>query len=171
MNINLTDLWRRIQKDPARSATYATLLIASLGLLGSLYYSNYGDPAANIFSRDIFPIGEGFPPCRYCWYARILLYPMVPISLVGLLKKDKNVLDYLFPLSVLGVILTAYHSILQWFPQAVQKVAGNCDLLTPCSVSEVAYFGFVTIPFLGFIAFTLITALILAGKRMDRENA
>jgi disulfide bond formation protein DsbB len=170
MNTFLIQSWARVRQAPSLFATYAIFVIATIGLLGSLYFSNYGDPAANIFSRDLFPIGEGFPPCRLCWYARILLYPMIPISLIGILKKDRSVVDYLLPLSLLGVLLTAYHSFMQWFPAATENVPGNCDVLNPCNVAEVTYFGFVTIPFLGFIAFTVITALIIAAKRLEKKS-
>ena len=165
MKKTITKLFNQINQEPRRFAAYAVFVIALFGMLGSLYYSNYGDPLGNIYTRDMFPIGEGFPPCRLCWYARILLYPMVPITLLGILKKDKNVLTYLLPLSVLGVLLTTYHSMLQWFPNTVETLGGNCDIINPCNVSEVAYLGFITIPFLGFIAFTLITAIILLSNR------
>lgn len=171
MNVNLTNLWNRVKKDPALSASYAILLIASVGMFGSLYYSNYGDPISNLYSRDIFPIGEGFPPCKLCWYARILLYPMVPISLIAILKKEKNFIDYLLPLSVLGVLLTGYHSFLQWFPAQIAQLGGNCDIINPCNVSQVTYLNFITIPFLGFVAFVLITALLIAAKSMSKTSA
>jgi disulfide bond formation protein DsbB len=160
-----TDNRKRVNGDPVRLASYGILAIALAGMLGSLYYSNYGDPVSNFYLHDIFPIGEGFPPCKLCWYARILLYPIVAISLVGILKRDKNFLTYVLPLSAIATLLTFYHSIMQWFPKATQSLGGNCDLVHPCNVAEVTYLGFITIPFMGFIAAAAITILAIAAKR------
>ena len=53
---------------------YLGLTFALAATLGSLYYSEIA----------------GFVPCTLCWYQRILMYPLVIISLVGILRQDEG---------------------------------------------------------------------------------
>lgn len=53
---------------------YVAWLQVLVGMLMSLYFS------------EIMKL----PPCVFCWYQRIALYPMIVIIPVGILKKDKN---------------------------------------------------------------------------------
>src|SRR3990167_6009369 len=58
------------------------LFVTSLAaLIGSLSYSNI----------------VGFPPCELCWIQRIFMYPQSLIALIAIIKKDKNIVDYLLP--------------------------------------------------------------------------
>lgn len=138
-----------------RVILWAILFLSLAGTLGSLYYSNFGDPVANLLSGALFP-DRGFYPCNLCWWARIWMYPMVLLSATGLARRDGAALRYVFPLAVLGTLTTLYHTIIQKLPQAAIV---PCDAANPCSVAEVSYFGFVTIPMLGLVAFAAITFL------------
>ncbi|NCQ82981.1 disulfide bond formation protein B [bacterium] len=40
-------------------------------------------------------------PCELCWYARILMYPIVLLSLVGILKKKSDYIWYIIPQVIL----------------------------------------------------------------------
>ncbi|MFW5702545.1 MAG: disulfide bond formation protein B [Candidatus Dojkabacteria bacterium] len=117
--------------------------ISFLGFLGSLYFSEV----------------EDFPPCDLCWYQRALLYPIFPISLIGLITKDKNVWKYILPFSLVGMPMAFYQYLTQktdWF-----ITLGTCSPENPCSEITVEYFGFITIPFMSFIAFAVVNVLIL----------
>lgn len=144
---------------------YAILFMAAAGMLGSLYFSNYGDPIANIKLLDPFPLGAGLLPCRLCWYARILLYPMVPLMIVAIWTKDRSFSKYILPLAALGLPLEIYHYIIQLLPKSLN--IGSCDYFSPCNVTQVSYFGFITIPFLAFIAFAVIFALAWRYRRLS----
>ena len=48
----------------------------------------------------------GFPPCDLCWWQRIFMYPQVIILLVAMRRKDKGIIDYLMPLSIIGAIIS-----------------------------------------------------------------
>ncbi len=116
-------------------------LISILGVIGSLYYSEV----------------EEFPPCDLCWYGRIFLYPIAIISTIAVLSKDTNINQYILSLSIPGMLVMGYNVLLQetdWFHQL-----GTCDVNNPCTTKYVDYFGFVTIPFMAFLAFLVITAI------------
>lgn len=139
---------------------------ALVAMLGSLYYSNFGDPVEDIMAMTLFA-GEGLTPCQLCWWARILMYPIVAISAVGIWKKDNKFIDYVLPLSALGIILEIYQYTIQ-----MQRISGfaPCNLDVPCSTVYVRYLGFITIPFLALTAFIVITALVLWSKKINSKK-
>ena len=116
---------------------------ALTAMLGSLFYSEI----------------IGYEPCEFCWYQRILMYPLVIIYGWALVKKDFRLAAPGLLLSGIGVLLSAYHYLLQKVP--VLSEAGAACGRVPCNVQYVNYFGFITIPFLSLTAFTVIFVLHL----------
>ncbi len=114
---------------------------ALVATLGSLYFSEI----------------EGFVPCTYCWYQRILMYPLGILILVGILKQDEYLPNYVLPLSSLGIFFSLYHYLTQW---GVFSESTACATNVSCSLRYINWFGFVTIPFLALIAFVLITGIM-----------
>jgi hypothetical protein len=144
---------------------YLIFLQAFVAMLGSLYFSTFGDPVKNIMEGNPFPFASGFLPCELCWFARILMYPIVILSAVGMIKDDKKFTDYILPLSVIGIFLDIFHYGLQklnW-----QNPFG-CTLSNPCNALQVQYAGFITIPLLALTAFTVITVLSLIHRRLNK---
>jgi disulfide bond formation protein DsbB len=142
-------------------------LQALIAMLGSLYYSNFGDPIENLKIGAFWIYGYGFDPCLLCYWARILMYPIVAISLVGLIKKAKDVYHYILPLSIAGVFLDSYHFLLQ------KTSIGNpfaCTGANPCSALQVDYLGFITIPFQALAAFLIITILCIIHMKLNNSN-
>ena len=125
------------------SAPYFAWTIALLSVAISLYYS------------DI----RGFVPCNLCWYARILMYPLVVILGVGIIRRERQALYYAGPLVLAGWLLTLYHSLIQW--GIIHETITRCIATVPCTTKYVNYFGFITIPFLGWLAFSAIAASLL----------
>jgi disulfide bond formation protein DsbB len=124
-------------------APWVALLIAVVATAGSLAYSEV----------------VGFEPCRLCWYQRIAMYPLVPVLAVGAFAKDPNLRRYVLPLSLGGALISAYHYLIEWFPQIEGT---SCSVNVPCSVRLVEVFGFVSIPFMalcGFLAISVLTGL------------
>jgi disulfide bond formation protein DsbB len=121
---------------------FGTVLVA---MVGSLYYSEIA----------------GFVPCQLCWYQRILAYPLTLILLVGILKHDLTVADYVLPFSVIGIGLSSYHYLLQI---GVFEHSPACRVGLPCDFRYVNYFGFVTIPLMALTAFVLTTAFMAASR-------
>lgn len=113
-------------------------------LVGSLAYSNI----------------IGFPPCDLCWIQRVLIYPQVIISLVAIWKKDKLVVDYLLPMSVIGGLVALYQSFIQWGINSVSF--GGCAAAgAECAKVYVNLFGYVTIPFMSFTIFAFSVGVMM----------
>lgn len=126
-------------------------IVSVAAVIGSLYFSEV----------------KGFIPCELCWYQRILMYPLIIVLGVGFYKKDRNVIFYSLPLSVIGIAVSFIHYLHQKTP-LFNKVI-QCTAGVPCSGQYINLLGFITIPFLALVAFILITALIIySSKEADR---
>ncbi|MEK4485918.1 disulfide oxidoreductase [Psychrobacillus sp. FSL H8-0484] len=118
---------------------YFAWLVSVIATLGSLYFSEI----------------RGFIPCDLCWFQRIFMYPLVVILGIGTFQSDISVKKFVLPLSILGGIISFFH----YLEQKVPGFGGikPCVSGVPCSSEYINWFGFITIPFLALIAFTLIT--------------
>ncbi|MDR0136164.1 disulfide oxidoreductase [Metabacillus idriensis] len=114
-----------------------------ISMLGSLYFSEI----------------MKFIPCELCWYQRILMYPLVVILGIAIYKKDYQIAFYSMILSAIGGTISIYH-------YAVQKIdfvgenSASCGIV-PCTGEYINWLGFITIPFLALIGFTVIFAASL----------
>lgn len=115
--------------------------VALVATLGSLYFSEVRE----------------YIPCTYCWYQRILMYPLVVILGIAVVRKDYNQSIYVLPLSALGMGMSGFHYVVQKTDFITHSGSG-CGIV-PCTTVYINLFGFITIPMLAFIAFTLITML------------
>ncbi|MGP4081814.1 disulfide oxidoreductase [Pseudalkalibacillus sp. R45] len=118
-------------------------IISLTAFLGSLYFSEIA----------------GFVPCEFCWYQRILMYPLAIILGIGWYIEDKKLPYYVLPFSVIGAGVSTFHYLHQkteWFTQAVACTEG-----VPCSGVYINWLGFITIPFLALIAFLSISVIMI----------
>ncbi len=127
--------------------------IAIIGTLGSLYFSEV----------------MHLPPCVLCWYQRICLYPLAVIIGIGIYRKDQHLPYYVLPLSIVGFCIALYHNLLYY--RILPESAAPCSAGVSCTIKLIEWFGFITIPLLSLIAFTLITLLIFIylKERKNRE--
>ncbi len=97
-----------------------------------------------------------FVPCVLCWWQRLLIYPLVVVVGVAILKRDDSWVHSTLVLSGIGSVVAFYHSLLQWgiLPEQVAP----CNAVVSCITKQIAWFGFITIPFMSFVAFGLIFA-------------
>lgn len=109
------------------------------------------------------------PPCVLCWYQRIAMYPLVVIFMVGLMRKDKNVVWYALPFSILGLIIAIYHNLLYYgiIPESIQP----CTTGVSCTTKFFEWFGFITIPLLSLAGFLVITACLIAFLKLNSEKS
>ncbi|WP_026690382.1 disulfide oxidoreductase [Alteribacter aurantiacus] len=125
--------------------------IALIATLGSLYFSEI----------------RMFIPCELCWIQRIFMYPLAITLAIATVKKDAKQAIYTLPLSVIGALISLYHYSVQKIP-ALQKTSDFCGAV-PCNYEYINVFGFITIPFLAFVAFTLISVLMVVVLVKSKE--
>lgn len=127
-------------------------IIAILATSGSLYFSEV----------------LHYVPCAFCWYQRILMYPFVLLLGRAFYDQDLKIYRYVLPLSSLGILVSGYHYSLQKIP-ALQQFE-MCQSGVPCSGEYINWLGFITIPFLAFIAFSAITVCMVMLMRKNNKN-
>lgn len=106
-------------------------------------------------------------PCILCWYQRILMYPLVLLIAVGILRKDQGIYLYVLPLSILGVCIALYHELLQL--GIITEQYAPCSLGVSCVSKFAGWFGFISVPLLSLIAFSVITICLLIYRKVREE--
>lgn len=122
---------------------YAAWIVSLIATLGSLYFSEI----------------RMFTPCTLCWYQRMMMYPLVILLGIASYRNQKTILPYVLPMTMIGILISLWHYLQQKIPFLGQVV--QCKVGVPCNESYINWFGFVTIPFLALVAFTIITILLL----------
>jgi len=70
---------------------------------------------------------------------------------LGLLKTGQDCLQYALGLVVIGLLLAGYHNLLYF--EVIPKALAPCSEALSCSTKQIEWFGFITIPMLGFLSF------------------
>jgi len=130
------------------------------------YYLAWGQAIAATLGSLYFSEIAHFPPCVLCWYQRIALYPLVIILGVGLLKRDKHLPLYVFPLVMIGLAISIFHNLLYY--KILPEAAAPCVAGVSCTTQFIEWFGFVTIPFLAMLAFIVLLVTTYMGFRASR---
>lgn len=110
-------------------------------------------------------IGEvmGQMPCTLCWYQRIAMFPLVVIMGVGAFRGDMDTWRYALPLSSVGLVIAAYHSL--QYAGLLPAPIVPCTASGPsCSGAGMLIMG-IPIPYLSTAAFAGITILLLPFAR------
>lgn len=107
------------------------------------------------------------PPCILCWYQRICMYPLSILLFTGLLKFDGSVFRYAFPLTLIGWVIAVYHNLLYY--KILPESASPCVKGISCTTVQLEWLGFITIPLLSLMGFTLIL-ILLTIFRTKHEN-
>lgn len=128
------------------------LVISTISILGSLYFSEI----------------VKFPPCSLCWYQRLFMYPIAIIVSVGLWKKDKNLAYFIFPFSIIGLIISIYHNLLYY--GFISESFQPCTIGASCTQRQLDLFGFLTIPILSLFGFILINILTFAYYKFQNKK-
>lgn len=125
-------------------ATWSVALAATLGVL---------------FIGEIL----GQAPCNLCWYQRAFMFPLTVILGIASWRSDAAAWIYALPIALLGWLIAAFHLLLYWdvFPRAIEP----CGAGPSCSGDDMVIFGFVPLPLLSLLAFTLIAAGLIALRR------
>jgi len=126
---------------------FAAWIVATAATLSSLFFSEVMD----------------VPVCVFCWYQRIAMYPLVLILGLGLFPYDTGVARYGIALTGAGWLVALYQVLLVAgvIPEDMQP----CVQGIPCSETHIAWFGFLNIPTLSLLTFTLIGILLFFVPR------
>jgi disulfide bond formation protein DsbB len=122
-------------------------LVALLATAGSLFFSEVME----------------FIPCSLCWYQRVFMYPLVILLFVGSRRSFTEVIIFCLPLVGLGWLIALYHNLLQW--GLIPETASPCIEGISCSARYIEWYGFVTIPLLSLLAFSILGLGLIYGKR------
>lgn len=120
------------------NALYGAFAVSLAAMLGSLYFSQIAH----------------FPPCVLCWYQRICMYPLVLILGFAIYKRSRDIVLPALALAFGGWLISIYHNLLYY--KILPEAAAPCIAGVSCTTKFIEWFGFITIPFLSFSAFTLI---------------
>ena len=134
-----------LRKELQATTLELATMIAVGATFGSLYFSEI----------------RNFVPCEYCWYQRIVMYPLALILLIATIRRDKNIIPYALSLSLSGLALSVYHYQLQLFPEQ----SSSCGLDASCTYRWIEVFGFITIPLLALTSFAFISMILIATPR------
>ena len=125
----------------------AAWVVATVATLASLFFSEVMD----------------VPVCVLCWYQRIAMYPLVILLAFCLFPFDRNVAKPAMALVGAGWLLSLYQVLLVAgiIPEDLQP----CVQGIPCSETHIALFGFLNIPTLSLLTFTLTGILLTLTLR------
>lgn len=126
---------------------YLAWIVSLIAVAGSLIFSEVME----------------FIPCKLCWIQRIFMYPLVILLGIACYRNDRNIIVYSLPLSIIGGGYSLFHYLEQKVPGLAKVLP--CSQGVPCNVDYIDWLGFITIPFLALIAFTMITLFLWMGRK------
>ncbi|MFN0096726.1 MAG: disulfide bond formation protein B [Dehalococcoidia bacterium] len=126
------------------------LAVALTATVASLYYSEV----------------VSFIPCEFCWYQRIMMYPLAVLLVVGVATRTRLQPRFLVALAGIGLCLSIYHYQLQLFPEQARTCGENGTV--SCTDRNVEEFVVVSIPFMAGAGFFAVLLLQLAEWRAAR---
>lgn len=149
------DIINKVKKNHSPYVTYLVWAIAWGSVFGSLYFSEV----------------LGYIPCELCWWQRLLIYPLAIFATVAIARKEfRGFAYYALPFGLIGIVVSLYHSLLQW--GVIEHNLLDCSegAAVSCSNPEIMLLGFITIPFLAFVSFVTISAASAADIYMSRNH-
>lgn len=128
---------------------FAVWILATIGTLASLFFS------------EIIKL----PVCSLCWYQRIAMYPLVLILPIALFPFDPKVTRYAGVLVLPGWLTALFHVLLVagYIPESAQP----CVQGIPCSETHLNIFGFLNMPIMSLLIFSIMGLLLLFVKQSE----
>lgn len=143
-----------------RSVPAARSLVESVRDLGPwlIFAVSGGAMAGSLWFSEV----ADFAPCKLCWYQRIALFSIAIVSLVAAIRRDRRIAPYTLVLASLGVLVSTYHYLLEWFPQLETNV---CSVDVPCTSVWFRGFGFVSLALMAGLAgvFVIVVSAVLVA--------
>jgi len=133
---------------------WGAFVVAAIATGGSLFYSQIA----------------GFTPCEFCWFQRVLMYPLSILTLLIAARGDNRAARYLIPLPVVGAGTSIYHMLIE---RGVIEEPKACTLSAPggCGTNWIVNhsFGYLTIPTLALTAFLLLIGFLVLASTEESE--
>nr|WP_314901709.1 disulfide bond formation protein B [uncultured Deefgea sp.] len=130
---------------------FACWLIAASGTLGSLFFS------------EVMQI----PPCVLCWYQRIAMYPLLVVFSVALFPFDPRCTRYALPLAIIGWLFAFFHLLI--YSGVIPESMQPCTAEVSCAKIDLELIGFITIPLMSVVAFSLMIGLLLTIAKGNKK--
>jgi disulfide bond formation protein DsbB len=109
---------------------------------------------ASLFFSEVVKL----PVCSLCWYQRIAMYPLVVILPMALFPFDAKVIRYASILVLFGWLTALFHVLL--VAGYIPKSAQPCVQDIPCSETHLNVFGFLNMPMMSLLTFSLMALLL-----------
>ena len=138
---------------------WAGFIVAALATGGSLFYSEI----------------EGFPPCEFCWYQRICMYPLSILLLVFALKAENRAARYLVVLPIGGACVSIYHMLIAYGAihelSACSTNGGSCAYNWLAVPAQNVSLGYLAIPTHALTAFLLLIGFLVLASAGTADDA
>jgi len=96
------------------------------------------------------------------------MYPLVLILLPAVVSYERNFFKYSFPLCGVGWLVSLYHNLI-YFSIVPERMA-PCSMGVSCKSKFVQWIGFIDIPQLSLLAFTILLILFVILWRVQRNE-
>ena len=96
------------------------------------------------------------------------MYPLVALIGIGLVRRDRWLSLYVLPFSVAGLIIAAFHVLLYY--GIIPESNAPCSAGISCTTKYIEWFGFVTIPLLSLVAFSVITGCAFIALKAAKKT-
>ena len=128
-------------------------------------YFNWGIALLSMIVSLIFSEFLKLPPCSLCWYQRIFMYSLVFVIPTGILIQDRKLGYYTAVLSCAGGLIALYHNLIYF--DFINEGFKVCTAELSCKSKQLQVLGFLSIPTMSLVAFTII--LILSIRSLKNE--
>jgi len=116
---------------------------------------------ASLFFSEVVKL----PVCSLCWYQRIAMYPLVLLLPIALFPFDAKVTRYAGVLVLFGWLTALFHVLL--VAGFIPKSAQPCVQGIPCSETHLNLFGFLNMPMMSLLTFSIMGLLLFLVKKSE----
>ena len=119
--------------------------------------------AGSLFFSEVMKI----PICELCWYQRVAMYPLVLILALSLFPYDPRVVRVAGALVAMGWLIALFQVLL--VAGIIPEEIRPCVQGIPCSETHITLLGFLNIPTLSLLTFSLVGILLLFTHRIEKS--
>lgn len=150
--------------EPCCPDTHKETVLASQGLFYLGFLQALTATMGSLFFSEVMRL----PPCSLCWYQRIAMYPLVIILGISAIRRDGAAKIYGLPLAIAGFMIALYHNLLYY--KIIPDSITPCTSGISCTSKQIEWFGFITIPLLSIVAFSVIILSLIFAKHTSQQR-